>query len=201
MLTRRAFTALSVFAAAAAAVPFTATLAAAADPLPDKVMGDPDAPVEIVEYASMTCPHCASFHATTFKQIKEEYIDTGKAKFILREFPFDPLAAAVFMLARCADDKYYDVVDLYFETQRQWAVRQGALPVIRSLAKQAGFTDQSFEACLTDQKLLDGINAVKDAGYAKGVRATPTIFIDGVKLEGSRNIRAFREIIEPKLEG
>lgn len=197
MLTRRGFTALSL----AMAAPFAITPAMAADPLPDIIMGDADAPVEIIEYASMTCPHCASFHATTFKQVKEEYIDTGKAKFIMREFPFDPLAAAVFMLARCSEDNYFAVVDLFFETQRQWAVREGALQEIRALAKQAGFTDESFEKCLTDQKLLDGINAVKDHGYQEmGVRATPTIFIDGEKLEGSRNIRAFRDIIEPKLD-
>ena len=196
MFTRRAFAALTL----ALAIPFAAQSAHAADPLPDVVMGNPDAKVEIVEYASMTCPHCANFHKTTFQDLKSEYIDTGKVKFVLREFPFDPLAAAVFMLARCSEDKYYDVIDLFFENQSQWAVREGALPAIQSLAKQAGFSDQAFEACLTNQQLLDGINAVKDHGYdAMGVRATPTIFIDGEQLEGARNIEAFREIIDPKL--
>ena len=149
----------------------------------------------------MTCPHCASFHSTTFQELKTEYIDTGKVKFVLREFPFDPLAAAVFMLARCSDDKYYDVVDLYFEHQSEWAVQEDALPKIRGLARQAGFSDEEFQACLTDQQLLDGINAVKDKGYEEmGVRATPTIFIDGEKLEGSRDIGAMRAIIDPKLD-
>lgn len=197
MLTRRAFTAL---AAAALALPLGLSAAMAEELLPDKVLGDPDAPVEIIEYASMTCPHCASFHEGVFPQLKEEYIDTGKVRFVLREFPFDPLAAAVFMLARCSDDKYYDVVDLFFEQQRTWAVREGALGEIRKLAKQAGFTDEAFETCLTDQKLLDGINAVKDHGARElGVRATPTIFVDGKQVEGSRNIKAFREIIDAKL--
>ena len=197
MLTRRAFTAL---AAAALALPLGLSAAMAEELLPDKVLGDPDAPVEIIEYASMTCPHCASFHEGVFPQLKEEYIDTGKVRFVLREFPFDPLAAAVFMLARCSDAKYYDVVDLFFEQQRTWAVREGALGEIRKLAKQAGFTDEAFETCLTDQKLLDGINAVKDHGARElGVRATPTIFVDGKQVEGSRNIKAFREIIDAKL--
>jgi protein-disulfide isomerase len=197
MFTRRAFTAL----AAALALPLSAGIAFAADPLPDKVLGNPDAPVEVVEYASMTCPHCAAFHETTFQDLKKEYIDTGKVKFVLREFPFDPLAAAVFMLARCSDDKYYDVVDLFFDNQRQWAVREGALKEIRALAEQAGFTDESFQQCLTDQQLLDGINAVKDRGASEfGVNATPTIFIDGKELEGSRDIQAFRDIIDPKLD-
>ncbi|GAB5375133.1 MAG: DsbA family protein [Acuticoccus sp.] len=197
MLTRRAFSAL---AAAALVLPLGLSAAMAEELLPDKVLGDPDAPVEIIEYASMTCPHCASFHEGVFPQLKEEYIDTGKVRFVLREFPFDPLAAAVFMLARCSDDKYYDVVDLFFEQQRAWAVREGALGEIRKLAKQAGFTDEAFETCLTDQKLLDGINAVKDHGARElGVRATPTIFVDGKQVEGSRNIKAFREIIDAKL--
>ena len=130
MFTRRALAALML----ALAIPFAAQSARAADPLPDVVMGNPDAKVEIVEYASMTCPHCANFHKTTFQELKKEYIDTGKVKFVLREFPFDPLAAAVFMLARCSEDKYYDVIDLFFENQSQWAVREGALPAIQSLA-------------------------------------------------------------------
>lgn len=203
MLTRRTMIALM----GSAAIPLGLSTTAFAqsetvERLPDIVIGDENAPVTIIEYASMTCPHCKSFHESTYKQLKEEYIDTGKAKFIMREFPFDPLAAAVFMLARCSGDNYENVVDLFFERQRDWAVREQALPKIRGLALQAGFTNESFESCLRDQKLLDGINAVKDHGYEElGVRATPTIFIDGEKMEGPRNIRAFREIIDPKLEG
>ncbi|WMS43363.1 DsbA family protein [Acuticoccus sp. MNP-M23] len=197
MISRRAFAALAF----ALSLPLSFSGANAAEPLPDMVMGSEDAPVTVVEYASMTCPHCANFHSTTFKELKTEYIDTGKVKFVLREFPFDPLAAAVFMLARCSDDKYYDVVDLYFEHQREWAVQEDALPKIRGLARQAGFSDDDFQACLTDQKLLDGINAVKDKGYEEmGVRATPTIFVDGEKLEGSRDMRALRDAIDPKLD-
>jgi protein-disulfide isomerase len=203
MLTRRTFAALLL----ALGLPFAALAhpghANAADPLPDIVLGEEDAPVTVIEYASMTCPHCASFHQTTFKELKAEYIDTGKVKFVLREFPFDPLAAAVFMLARCSgEERYYDVVDLFFETQDQWAVREGALGEIRKIAKQAGFTNAQFETCLKDQELLDGINAVKQHGYEEfNVTATPTILIDGEKLEGARNMSAFREIIDPKLGG
>lgn len=211
MFTRRAFGALTLTAASMAAAPLafangewggTVTEGAAEDGrLPDMILGNPDAPVTVVAYESMTCPHCAGFHAGSFKDLKSEYIDTGKVNFVTREFPFDPLAAGVFMLARCSGDKYYDVVEIFFQTQRQWAVRQGALTEIRKIARQTGFTDESFEACLTNQKLLDGINAVKDHGYQSlGVRATPTIFIDGDKLEGPRTIRAFRDAIEPKLD-
>ena len=200
MLTRRTLVALSAAAAVTPAIPAFAQ--EAAEPLPDVVLGDPDAPVTMIEYASMTCPHCASFHNGVFKDLKEEYIDQGHVKFILREFPFDPMAAAASMLARCSgEDRYFDVVDLFFERQREWAVRDDPLSKMRSLAKQAGFTDQSFEACLTDQKLLDGINAVKDHGYRElGVTGTPTIFIDGERYSGRRTIRAFREVLDPKLD-
>ncbi|WP_420393905.1 DsbA family protein [Acuticoccus sp.] len=198
MLTRRTFAATLV----AFALPFAASAHAqgAAEPLPDVVLGEEDAPVTVIEYASMTCPHCATFHTGAFQELKSEYIDAGKVKFVLREFPFDPLAAAVSMLARCSGDRYYDVVDLFFETQAQWAVRDDPLPKIRDLAKQAGFTSEAFEACLTDQALLDGINAVKDHGYNElGVSATPTIFVDGEELEGPRTIGSLREAIDPKL--
>ncbi|WP_211100028.1 DsbA family protein [Acuticoccus kandeliae] len=204
MLTRRSFAAMSAALAlplAGMTFPAFAQSTDAVEPLPDMVMGNPDAKVTIIEYASMTCPHCANFHLTTFQDLKKEYIDTGKVKFVLREFPFDPLAAAVFMLARCSEDKYYDVVDLFFEKQGQWAVRDGALAQIRGLAAQAGISNAEFEACLTNQKLLDGINAVKDRGYNEfGVSATPTIFIDDEKFEGSRTMDAFRALIDPKLD-
>lgn len=203
VLTRRALVALVVatLALPLAGLSGAARAQQAAEPLPDIVLGNEDAPVTVIEYASMTCPHCASFHNTTFKQLKEEYIDTGKVKFVLREFPLDPLAAAVSMLARCSGDRYWDVIDLFFETQAQWAVREGALREIQTLAMQAGFTKAEFEACLTDQELLDGINAVRNHGNAEyDITGTPTIIVDGEKLEGPRNIRALREAIDPKLD-
>lgn len=206
MLNRRHFTMMAGAAALTTlAAPLTAPLAFAqdaAEPLPDVYLGNPEAKVEVVEYASMTCPHCASFHANTFKQLKEEYIDTGKIRFVMREFPLDPLAAAVAMLARCSgQERHYDVVDLFFERQREWATRDNPLPKIFNLARQVGFTQESFEACLTNQELLDGINAVRDRGQASGVRGTPTLFVDGERLNSGRSIQTFREIIDPKLEG
>lgn len=204
MVTRRTVAALLV----AAALPLSFALVGAggaraqdaAEPLADKVLGDPEAPVTIIEYASMTCPHCADFHASVFPLLKEEYIDTGKAKFVLREFPLDEFAAATAMLARCSDERYYDVVDLFFETQRQWAVREGAYDQIRSLALQAGFTGETFEACLRDQALLDGINAVKDEGYrTMNVTSTPTLIVDGEKVDRP-TIGAMRRAIDAKLD-
>src|SRR5262249_43549342 len=126
-------------------------------PLGDVAMGKDDAPVTIIEYASMTCPHCANFAVNTFPALKEKYIDTGKVRFILREFPFDPTAAGAFMLARCAgNDKFFAVVDLLFHTQRTWLVERPLQPLLATV-KQAGFTEQSFKECLANQKVLDGI--------------------------------------------
>lgn len=173
-----------------------------AEPLPDKVLGDENAPVTVIEYASMTCPHCATFHENAFQDLKAEYVDTGKVRFIFREFPLDPLATAVSQLARCSDDRYFEVIDLFFETQSQWAVRDGALEEIRKLAKQAGFTNAAFEACLTDRALTERIAATARKGSEEfNVRSTPTIIVDGETLEGRRSIGALRDAIDPKLEG
>lgn len=123
------------------------------DALPEMIMGNDKAPVTIIEYASMTCPHCANFQETTFPELKKRYIDTGKVRYIFREFPLDNLAAAAFMLARCSGkddkDKYFALVDTLFRQQRQWAVEK-PIPPLLAIAKQAGFTEQTFNTCLAN---------------------------------------------------
>jgi protein-disulfide isomerase len=158
-------------------------------PLPDQVQGPTDAPVTIIEYASMTCSHCAAFHNTTYPELKKRYIDTGKVRFILREFPLDPLAASAFMLARCAGEgKYYPVIDAFFHSQSQWAVQKPLEPML-AVARQAGFTKESFEACLTNQKMLDGIEWTRNRATEKfGVNSTPTFFINGKIVRGAMTI-------------
>lgn len=168
--------------------------------LPEKVYGQADAPVTIVEYASMTCGHCASFHNTTFPELKAKYIDTGKARLILREFPFDPRAEAGFMLARCSQDKYFAMVEVLFKQQDAWVRVQDARAALLQIARLAGFSQESFEACLTDQQLLLDVRAVKDRGEKDfGVDATPTFFIDGKKYAGAMSIGEFSAIIDPLL--
>lgn len=121
----------------------------AAEALPDLSIGKSDAPVTIVEYASMTCSHCAAFYATTFPILKSKYIDAGKVRFILREFPLDPLATAGFMLARCAgDDKRDAIVDLLFAQQKNWAFTDKPVESLANLVKQAGIGQDAFGACL-----------------------------------------------------
>ncbi len=168
--------------------------------LPDMVMGKADAPVTIVEYASMTCPHCAHFHDTTLPTIKEKYLDTGKAKLILREFAFDPRAEAGFMLARCAGDKYYPMVSVLFSQQASWAGGDNAREALLQLSKLAGFSQASFEACLTDQKLLDQIKSVKDrAANDFKVDSTPTFFINGTMYKGALTVEQISAVIDSLL--
>lgn len=166
-------------------------------PLPEQVMGDANAPVTIVEYASMTCPHCATFHETTLPELKKKYIDTGKVKLVFREFPFDPRAEAGFMLARCSKDKYFQMVEVLFQQQENWAAVENARDALLQLAKLAGFSQESFEACLTDQKLLDDIRAVRERGAKEfSVEATPTFFINGQKYSGAMTIDQMSAIID-----
>ena len=168
--------------------------------LPDKVMGEENAPVTIVEFASMTCPHCAAFHAQTLPAIKEKYIDTGKVRMIFREFPFDPRAEAAFMLARCSNDNYFPMVDTLFKQQENWARAEDAAGALLQLARLAGFSQESFQACLTDQKLLDDIRAVRTRGAEEfGVDSTPTFFINGNKYAGSMSVDEMSAIIDSML--
>jgi protein-disulfide isomerase len=169
-------------------------------PLGDRVLGKDDAPVTIVEYASMTCPHCAHFAETTFPELKKQYIDTGKVRFIFREFPLDPLAAGAAMLARCADkDKFFPMIETLFQLQRQWAVEK-PIPHLLAIAKQAGFSEQSFNACLSNQKMLDAIQAEQKRATDKfGVNSTPTIFVNGKKHAGAVSFEYLAKTIDPLL--
>ncbi|HWM82469.1 MAG TPA: DsbA family protein [Pseudolabrys sp.] len=225
--TRREFCqrtgAMLLAGAAFATLPFAAGPASAQDasvvelgvpgPMGDMVLGDEKAPVTIYEYASMTCSHCAHFQTTTFPELKKRYIDTGKVRYILREFPLDPVAAAAFMLARCSAqedagkkdaNRYYAVVDALFESQQTWAFVQNpkdVLPNLQKVAKQIGFTDQSFDACLKNQPVLDSIEKVRrHAVDVLKVNSTPTFFINGKRQAGDLPIDELSKIIDPMLK-
>jgi protein-disulfide isomerase len=181
---------------------FSAAELAVAGPLGDKILGNDLAPVTIIEYASLTCGHCAAFHEVGFKFLKEKYIDTGKVRYILRDFPLDPLAAAGFMLAHCAGDgKYFPMVDLLFAQQKAWTQTDKPVDVLLSLVKQAGFTQESFETCLKNQTIYDGVNAVRKTGTEKfKVDSTPTFFINGRKATGNLTQQQLETLIEPLLK-
>ena len=172
--------------------------------LPDMALGPKDAPVTITEYASMTCPHCAAFNEQVFPKIKSEYIDTGKVRYIFREFPLDIKAAAGSMLSRCIakDDapKYFAVTDMLFRQQNDWVLKNTTETLTR-IGKQAGLTQQQVEACLKDQGLLDKIAA--DQKYASDVLkvdSTPTFFINGEKIKGETSFEEFAKKINPLLK-
>lgn len=170
-------------------------------PLGDVWLGPADAKVTIIEYASMTCSHCAAFHRTTWPTLKERYIDTGKVRFTLREFPLDPLATAAFMLARCEGDaKYYPVTDLLFDQQPAWAFQQKPVDALEQMLRQAGYSKEKFEACLKDEKLYAGVNAVKSRGLdTLKVDSTPTFFINGERYKGEMTIEGMEKVIKPIL--
>jgi protein-disulfide isomerase len=216
IITRRAFTAALSWTGLAAAIGLSplrlisgAMAQAATDvakpvSLPDMALGPADAAVTITEYASMTCPHCAAFNADVFPKIKAEYIDTGKVRYIFREFPLDIKAAAGSMLSRCIANgdapKYFAVTDLLFRQQNDWVMKNTTETLTR-IGKQAGLSAEQVEACLKDQALLDKIAAdQKYASEVLKVDSTPTFFINGEKLKGDTPIEKFEEKINPLLK-
>ncbi len=174
--------------------------------LADIVLGSKDAKITIVEYASLTCGHCANFHNKVLPELKTKYVDTGKVRFVLREFPLDNLAAAAAMLARCSGGtdmaKTTDMLGVLFAKQEDWAfVRTNPVPKLFEIAKQAGFTQDSFDKCLTDQKLLDQVTAVRERGSEKfGVSSTPSFFINGRRYTDAPTVTGFEKAIEPLLK-
>src|SRR5215468_7514197 len=162
-------------------------------PLGDEIQGQADAPVTIVEYASMTCPHCSHFHETTYPEMKKKYIDTGKVRFVFREFPLDPLALAASMLARCAGkEKYFPLIDVFFAQQKDWVVQKPLQPMF-AIAKQAGFTQQTFEQGLVGERTR--------ATQKFNVNSTPTFFINGKVFRGALTPEELDKQIAPYLKG
>jgi protein-disulfide isomerase len=208
MTTRRNALTLLAGVAAAGLLPAMPALAqvnpaelAQAGPLGERALGRADAKVTIIEYASLTCSHCSAFHKDTWPELKKRYVDTGKVRYVFREFPLDPLATAGFMLARCDDSeaKYWGMVDILFEQQRTWAYSERPVDALQQLVRQAGFSQEKFESCLRDQKLYDGVNAVKVRGERLGVNSTPTFFINGKMERGNLAIAEIERIIKPLL--
>jgi protein-disulfide isomerase len=172
--------------------------------LPDMALGPANATVTITEYASMTCPHCAAFNETVFPKIKAEYIDTGKVRYVFREFPLDIKAAAGSMLSRCIakEDgaKYFAVTDMLFRQQNDWVMKNTTETLTR-IGKQAGLSQQAVEDCLKDQALLDKIAAdQKYAAEVLKVDSTPTFFLNGEKIKGETSFEEFDKRIKSLLK-
>lgn len=165
----------------------------------EMAMGPETAKVVVVEYASASCPHCADFYKETFPALKKDYIDTGKIRFIFREFPHNDVAVAAFMLARCAPkEKYFPMIDMFFMQQDSWL--QAPLEGLQKIAQLAGMTKESFDACLKNQEVAKGILAVREkASNEFGVTGVPTFFINGEIMKGELSIEEFRKKIDPLL--
>ena len=173
----------------------------APDALPDVWEGKADAPITIIEYASMTCTHCAAFHVQTFPSLKKNYIDTGKARFVLREFPLDALAAAAFMVARSAGDKREAMIDLLFTQQRGWAFVDKPLDALESMVKQAGISSDAFKKCLDDKDLYQNVLKVRQRASEKfAIDSTPTFFINGNRKTGEIAPADLDKLLAPYLE-
>jgi protein-disulfide isomerase len=173
---------------------------ATANPLPEMALGKSDAPVTIVEYSSLSCPHCAAFHKEVMPELKSEYIDTGKVRYVEREFPLNDAAFGASVLARCVDpSRFFAFTDLLFSRQDQWAFKEDALEPLKMYAKQAGLTDEDFNKCLSDEELQKKIRAVRQKGVDEGVHGTPTFFINGKVFNGAPTFSALAEAIKPYL--
>jgi protein-disulfide isomerase len=169
--------------------------------LPDKVLGPADAKVTVIEYASPTCPHCAVFSNDTLPEFMKQYVDTGKVRYILRPFVRNVLDAVVFLLAEAAgEDQYHNVVSTYFKTQDTWATSDKPRDAILVIAKQLGFTDESFEAALTNQDLFKGMETLREQALDEfKLEGTPTFYINGKKLSGDKTIEQLAAEIDPLL--
>ena len=188
-MNRRALIALAAAMAASPVLGQETTTEAEAPAVPevkDFTLGSPDAPVKIVEYASFTCPHCATFHTDVFKRLKADYIDTGKVEFTYREVYFDRYGLWAAMVARCGGDmRYFGISDILFETQSDWAGSQDPNVVVENLKKigrTAGMDDATLDACMKDGAMAEALVARFETNMkADGVEGTPTLFINGVK--------------------
>ncbi len=167
----------------------------------DRVLGKADAPITIFEYASLTCPHCAAFDRETLPKVKENWIDTGKAKLIFRDFPLDGLALRAAMLARCAPpDRFYGFIDTLFQSQQTWEHAKDPIEALEHIARLGGMTEDQFKSCMKNEQVSNAVVGSETLAQKEyGVNSTPTFFINGTKLEGAQPYDAFDKALTAAL--
>lgn len=182
------------------ALPASAAIVSTEEALTELVFGKDDAPIEVLEYASLSCPACKRFHDEVFPKLKEEYIDTGKIKFVFRDFPTNTPGMAAAMIARCAGpQKHAGMVDIFFDTQGQWGRAENPLQAMTMVSRMAGLGPGDVDACVKNTELYDAIRAGADKAHKEmGVNATPTVIVAGEKLEHS-SYEAVKEAIDAAL--
>jgi protein-disulfide isomerase len=175
--------------------------AARAADLGEPSIRDPAAPVTIIEYSSMTCPHCAAFHANTLPELKERYIDAGKVRLVLRDFPLDQNALRASMIAHCAgEDRYPQFVEVFFAQQASWARANDPVQALKQLAQLGGLSADKVDACLADKALEEAILQARLDGQEKyDIKSTPSFIIDGKTYSGDQSVQKFAAIIDPLL--
>ncbi len=168
-------------------------------PLGEREYGNPNAPVTIIEYASLTCPHCRNYHAKVFPKVKRQYVDTGKVRYIIREFPIGRTAGTAAIVTRCAPEaKYLPLMEAYLARQSEWVSQEVRPDAIYKVAKSSGMSRETFDKCLSNQTIIDGLTEVKQRGRKYGVIGTPTLFINGQKAQGEVTFEEIKAMIEPQ---
>jgi protein-disulfide isomerase len=171
-----------------------------AGPLPEMTLGKSDAPIKVVEYASLGCPLCRGFHKATFPRFKRKYIDTGKVYYVFREFPIGKSSIAAAIASRCALGKsYFRIVRKFMNTAGQWNARKPNLDLIYKVVQETGLSRSKFDTCMANQNIKDGVTKVKQRGRAFGVKGTPTFFIGGKRVRGTLTFSDMKKLIDPRL--
>ena len=193
------------WAVAVAALVFAAALArgqpAAVDAATDMVIGDAAAPITIIEFASMTCPHCARFHSDTLPALTRDYLDTGKARLVFRDFPLDGLALAAAQLARCAgESRYFAFIEVLFREQQTWATATDPVAALGRIARLGGLSAERFSACLEDDELTRGILEQRSSALSEyDIQSTPSFIINGEKHVGALSADNLDAVLQPLL--
>lgn len=170
--------------------------------LPEMYLGRADAAVTIVQYASLTCPHCRAFHRDVFPELRREYIDTGKVRYVLREFPIGKTSGTATIALRCADPaKYFELYGKFLEQQASWVSQEVRLDPIFAVAQQVGMTRPQFDQCLQNQAMIDGLKRVKDRGRTLGIIGTPNFFIQNQRVKSTLTMAEIRSKVDPLLSG
>jgi protein-disulfide isomerase len=170
--------------------------------LPEMAYGRPDAPVTLIKYMSLTCPHCRRFQADVYPVLKREYIDTGKVRLILREFPIGKASGTATIALRCTDpDKYLTLYEKFLNQQAAWVAQDVKTDAIFAVAAQVGMTRQQFDSCLQNRGMINALNAVKERGRTLGVIGTPNFFVNARLIKSTMGVKEMRELVDAALAG
>ena len=196
------FTVFLIIAGLAFAASARAEIAKFEDSIKPVVVGNADAPVTIIEFASLGCPHCANFHHDTYPQIKKDYIDTGKAKLVFTDFPLGTPALAAAMIARCSGpQRYMGYIDIFFRAQAQWSRADNPLNALKKIARFGGMSNADADACLAQQNLIDHIQSTaRKASEEHKINSTPSFLVNGTKVSGAQSYNEFRTVIDAALK-